>query len=129
MAYEVEAIDTGRRMGLHVRDWKALLDLARRYGWRPGAGLGHHLHESPQTVSSYDAQFIAEALGRALEDLPAERRKELRPTDTTDAFLFADKVRHEPHPDPKGYFSWERRWIVAAFVALCQQGDLEIRRM
>src|SRR5829696_7409147 len=118
MAFEVEAIETGRRMGLHISDWKNLLDLAHQYGWRPRADLGHRLHEPPQIISSSDARALAETLEVALKDLPAERRKELRPTDTVGTFV-GEAVRDGPDPDSKSYLSWKRRWIVVEFIALC----------
>ena len=113
-------------MGLHARDWKNLLDLAHLYGWRPGPG--YDLQEAPQIVSSSHARALVEALSRALQDLPTERRKELRLTDIIDTSA-EEGVWYGPDPDPKGYFSWKRRWIVAEFIALCQQGALEIRRI
>ena len=90
--------------------------------------ISHRLHEPPQIISSSDARALAETLEVALKDLPAARRKELRPTDTVGTFV-GEAVRDGPDPDSKSYLSWKRRWIVVEFIALCLQGDLEVRRM
>ena len=59
--------------------WGKALELARSYGWRP---LGTHLHEyrsvwdgsyltnDGQTVIAKDALSLAQALERALDDIP-----------------------------------------------------------
>jgi hypothetical protein len=67
LAYEVEALATGWRLGLHTSDWRNLVALAHRYGWKPTAGLDRYLHERKQVVPAYDARALAEALKRAWE--------------------------------------------------------------
>jgi hypothetical protein len=37
LAYEVEALETGWRMGLPASDCDNLMGLSNRYGWRPEA--------------------------------------------------------------------------------------------
>ena len=128
MAYEVEALATGWRLGLHTSDWRTLVALAHQYGWKPTAGLDRHLHERRQVVPDYEARALAEALMKALVDLPPERRKEFRPSRTAGGFA-AETMRFGPDPDPKHYFSWKRRWIVEEVIRLCGQGTVEFRPM
>lgn len=129
MTYEVEALATGWRLGLHTSDWQNLLGLAHRYGWRPQAGLDRYLHQRRQVVPAHDARALAEALQRALEDLPPERRKELRPTTRTVGGFAAEEMRFGSDPDPKDYFAWKRRWIVEEVARLCGRGAVEFRPM
>ena len=128
LAYEVEALATGWRLALHTADWENLVGLAHRYGWRPKAGLDQYLPERKQVVPAPDTRALAEALLRALEDLPPERRKEFRPAGTAGSFA-AEVRRFGPEPDPTDYFAWERRWIVEEVVRLCGRGTMEIRPM
>ena len=128
MAYEVEALATGWRLAVHTSDWRNLVTLAHRYGWKPTAGLDRYLHERKQVVPAYDARALAEALKRALVDLPPERRKELRPPAVPGGFP-AEEMRVGPDSDPKNYFSWDRRWIVEEVIRLCGQGAVEFRPM
>jgi hypothetical protein len=128
LAYEVEALATGRRLALHTSEWRNLVALARRYGWKPPAGLDRHLHERKQVVPDYESRALAEALKKALGDLPPERRKELRPPSAAVGFD-AEAMRFRPDPNPKDYLSWERRWIVEEVARLCGLGAVEIRPM
>jgi hypothetical protein len=128
LAYEVEALATGRRLGLHASDWRTLVALAHRYGWKPTAGLDRYIHAHKQVVPAHEARALAEALKKALGDLPPERRKELRPLGTAGGFA-GETMRFGPEPDPKVYFSWKRRWIVEEVIRLCGQGELEFRPM
>ena len=116
-------------MGLRASDWANLLGLAHRYEWRPTAGLGHHLHKkSTRVVPSPDAQALAQALKKALKDLPRERRKEFRSTGAFDS-LAAETMRSELNPDPEGYFGWSRRWIIEEVIRTCERGALKLRPM
>jgi hypothetical protein len=128
VAYEVEALATGQRLGLHTSDWRNLVALAHQYGWKPVEGLGRYLHEGKQVVPAYDARALAEALKKALVDLPPERRKEFRPPSTVSGFA-AETMRFGADPDPKDYFSWKRRWIVEEVIRLCGRGAVEFRPM
>ena len=129
MAYEMEALATGWRMGLHASDWKNLVALAHQYGWRPKAGLDSHLGLPRQVVvPAHEARELAAALEAALADLPRERRKEFRPAGSTGG-VAARAMRFGPDLDPKDYFAWKRRWIVEEVVRLCRRGAVEIRPM
>ena len=128
MAYELENLHTGKRMGLHASDWENLLGLAHQYGWRLTAGMDHHLHKDTQVIPFPQVQALAEALKKALKDLPRERRKELRPTGGIDSFV-AETMRSGPNPDPKGYFAWRRRWIVEEVIRLCERGAVKLHQM
>jgi hypothetical protein len=43
LARELEALQTGWRLGMHDLDWESLLGLAHRYGWKPSEGSDHYL--------------------------------------------------------------------------------------
>jgi hypothetical protein len=76
LARELEALQTGWRLGMHDSDWESLLGLAHRYGWRPSEGSNYYLLlEGIRIVSSSDARALAGALEEALPDLPRERRR------------------------------------------------------
>jgi hypothetical protein len=129
LAYELEALATGWRLGLHTSDWRNLITLAHRYGWKSTAGLDHYLHErSRQVVPASEARALAAALTRALVDLPPERRNELRPPAVPRGFA-AEAMGFGPDPDPKNYFAWDRRWIVEEVIRLCGRGAVEVRPM
>jgi hypothetical protein len=128
LAYELEALATGWRLGLHTSDWRNLVALAYRYGWEPTGGLDHYLHERKQVVRAHEARALADALKRALEDIPPERRKELRPPPLPGGFA-AEAMRFGLDPDPKTYFAWKRRWIVEEVIRLCRGGAVEFRPM
>ena len=128
LAYEVEALATGWRLGLHTSDMRNLVALALRYGWEPTAGVDRYLYEGKQVVSSSEARALAAALRRTLGDLPPERRKELRPVGTAGSFV-AEAMGFGPDPYPKDYFARERRWIVEEIIRLFERGAVEFRPM
>jgi hypothetical protein len=81
LARELEALETGRRLGMHDFDWESLLGLAHHYGWRPSEGSDHYLLlEGRRVVSPSEARSLAGALEEALPNLPPERRRWFRPT-------------------------------------------------
>jgi hypothetical protein len=95
LPYEIEALETGWRLGLHASDWENLLGLAARYGWRPSAGLDHYLSGGRHIVPPSDARALARVLEGVLKDLSPERRKEVRSVDALGGF-----VNEVPHPGP-----------------------------
>jgi hypothetical protein len=126
LAYEVEALATGWRLGLHTSEWRNLVALAHRYEWKPTAGADHFLREAKQVVPASEARALAAALRRALRDLPPERRKLLRPPAVPGRFSVEVKDI-APEPDLKNYFAWERRWIVEEVIRLCGRGAVQVR--
>jgi hypothetical protein len=128
LAYELEALATGSRLGLHTSDWRNLVALAHQYGWKPTGGLDPYLREPRKIVPAHEARALAEALKRALGDLPPERRKKLRLPALPYGFA-AEAMRFGPDPDPKNYFAWQRRWIVEEVIRLCGRGAMEFRPM
>jgi hypothetical protein len=128
LAYEIEALETGWRLGLHATDWENLLGLAHRYGWRPSAGLDYYLRGGTQIVPPSEARALARVLDGALWDLPPERRKEVRFAGDL-GYSVSEVSRPGPDADYERYFAWQRRWIVEEIVRFCQQGSVEIRPM
>jgi hypothetical protein len=130
LAYELEVLATGWRLGLHDSDWENLMGLAHQYGWRPAAGLDHYLHGGgKRIVSPSDARALAGALEEALQDLPPERREEERPYVGALRVLPDERYHCGPEADYEVYFSWQRRWMVEEVMRLCRRGAVEIRPM
>jgi hypothetical protein len=129
LARELEALETGWRLGMHDSDWESLVGLAHRYGWRPSEGSEHYLpREGRRVVSPSEARALAEALEEALPRLPGERRRELRAIVVGALGGFVEETsRAATGADYERYFSWGRRWIVAEVATLCREGAVEIR--
>ena len=126
LARELEALETGRRLGMHDSDWASLVGLAHRYGWRPSEGADHYLLlEGRGVVSPSEARALAGAL-EALLDLPPERRRWFRPTVGALGGFIDETSRPGRGADYERYFSWGRRWIVEEVARLCRQGAVEI---
>jgi hypothetical protein len=128
LARELEALQTGWRLGMHDLDWESLLGLAHRYGWKPSEGSDHYLLllEGRRVVPPSEAQALAEALEEALPDLPPERRRWFRPIVGALGGFTEETSRPGTGADYERYFSWGRRWIVEEVVRLCRQGAVEI---
>jgi hypothetical protein len=130
LARELEALETGRRLGMHDSDWASLVGLAHRYGWRPSEGSEHFLlREGRRVVYPSEARALAGALEEALPHLPPERRIEFRPIVGARGDFVEETLRAATDADYEHYFSWGRRWIVAEVARLCRQGTVEIRPM
>ena len=128
MTYEIEALETGWRLGLHASDWKNLLGLAARYGWRPSVGLDHYLSGGRQIVPPSDARAFARVLEGVLKDLPPDLFPALRPVGTHGGIV-NEVPRPGPDADYEHYFAWQRRWVVEEVARFCRQGAVEIRPM
>jgi len=132
LARELEALETGRRLGMHDPDWEGLLGLARRHGWEPSEGSEHyHLLRDgrPVVVPASEARALAGALEETLRDLPRERRRGFRPTVGALGGLAEEPSRPGKVADYERYFSWGRRWMVEEVARLCREGAVEIRPM
>jgi hypothetical protein len=125
LACELEALETGWRLGIHDLDWESLPGLAHRYGWKPSEGLDHYLHEGRRVVPPSEARALAVALEGALRDLPRERRRWFRPDVGTLGSLVGERSRPGLGTGYVRYFSWGRRWIVEEVTRLGQRGALE----
>jgi hypothetical protein len=130
LARELEALETGWRLGMHDSDWESLVGLAHRYGWRPPEGSEHYLpREGTRVVSPSEARALARALEEALTHLPQERRREFRPIVGALGGFLEETPRPGTDADYERYFSWGRRWIVVEVARLCRGGSVEIRRI
>ncbi|MCX6927043.1 MAG: hypothetical protein NT154_28135 [Verrucomicrobia bacterium] len=80
---------SGESFGVGVGSWLCLLVIAQNYGWQPSGTLapagfvgewnGTYRYNQGQRVSAEDAQGLAEALRRALPDLPRTTGSRLNP--------------------------------------------------
>jgi hypothetical protein len=133
LARELQALETGQRLGMHDPDWEGLLGLARRHGWEPSEGLKHYrllLRDGqPVVVPRSEARALAGALEEALPHLPRERRRGFRPIVGALGGLADEPSRPGKDADYERYFSWGRRWMVEEVARLCLQGAVEIRPM
>ena len=127
LACEIEALETGWRLGMHDSDWESLLGLAHRYGWKPSEGLDHYLREGRRVVSPSEARALAGALEEALRYLPRERRRVFRPDVGALGSFVGERSGPGPGTDYERYFSWGRRWIVEEITRFGQRGALEVR--
>jgi hypothetical protein len=128
LARELEALETGRRLGMHDSDWESLVGLAHRYGWRPSEGSEHYRpREGRRVVAPSEARALAGALEEALPHLPRERRREFRPIVGALGGFLDETSRAGTGTDYERYFFWGRRWIVTEVARLCQEGAVEIR--
>jgi hypothetical protein len=127
LACEIEALETGWRLGMHDSDWESLLGLAHRYGWKPSEGLDHYLREGRRVVSPSEARALAVALEEALRYLPRERRRVFRPDVGALGSFVGERSRPGPGTDYERYFSWGRRWIVEEVTRFGQRSALEVR--
>ncbi len=130
MARELEALQTGWRLGMHDLDWESLLGLAQLYGWSSSEGSEHYLLllEGRGVVSPSEARALGRALEEALPDLPPERRRWFRPTvGALGGFIDETSRPAGRSADYERYFSWGRRWIVEEVARLCREGAVEIR--
>jgi hypothetical protein len=128
LARQLEALQTGWRLGMQDLDWESLLGLAHRYGWKPSEGLDHYLREGRRVVPPSEARALAVALERALPDLPPERRRWLRPgVGALGGFIDETSGPAGRGADYERYFWWGRRWIVEEVARLCREGAVEIR--
>ena len=122
MDYRVEVPDTHERMTLPAQDWWPLLELASKYGWHPLGGRTQYIQDPPEVISAGVTREIAEALERAVPDLPTEEMPSYQPT-STPAVYVADSL-----VNPQAHFGGQRRSIVEDFIALCNRGDLRVLR-
>lgn len=77
------AMDISNGNGEYMRfshfDWAELLKLAYEYGWQPaetelGGWDGNYTSNDGQLITAEDADAIADALERAFDDSPDNRR-------------------------------------------------------
>ena len=122
MDYRVEVPDTHERMTLPAQDWWPLLELASKYGWHPLGGRTQYIQDPPEVISASVTREIAEALERAVPDLPPEERTSSQRTSTSGVYVADSLV------NPQAHFGGQRRRIVEDFIALCNRGDLRVLR-
>jgi len=117
--------------------WGKVWELARQYGWEPTADWDSYILNAYQTVDSEDAALLADALERALPDIPDfdtdEKLREYAPGDPpTDPVmqLLVEAVGAGIGPNdslsPVEFFSGEAKEKVQDFIAYCRAGAFTI---
>ena len=135
-----------------VTSWCKVLQLAQEYGWQPAGTQaptfalvegttetvedwdGTYLSNSFQRVTDEDAANIAEALQRALSDIPDfdtdEKWVELTPSNPFERMMVEQGFQMSgPNPSltPIEFFSGEAKQKVKNFIEYCQAGGFCIR--
>jgi hypothetical protein len=134
-----------------VTSWWKVLQLAQEYGWQPTGTQaptftladgtveavegwsGTYLSNSYQRVGDEDAANIAEALRRALGDIPDfdtdEKWVDLPPSNPFERMM-AEKGFEMSGPNPSltpiEFFSGEAKQRVKDFIVYCQAGGFHI---
>jgi hypothetical protein len=99
------------------KDWVMFMTLAE---------LESHRFQPPELIPRAEALEIAEALKKALPDLPEEHH-DMAATDPLDT---ATPESGWGQKNALGHFGGEHRALVEKFIELCEQeGDLEVRRL
>jgi len=90
------------------------------------AGQDSYLFQPPELISGTEALKIAEALRKALPDLPEKRPDMAAP----DPLGTATPESGWDRKSALGHFGGENRVVVEKFIELCEQeGDLEVSRL
>ena len=142
----------GRTKRFSITSWCKVLQLAQEYGWQPAGTQaptfmladgtietaenwsGTYFDNSYQRVSDEDAANIAEALRRALSDIPDfdtdEKWVKLPPSNPFERMM-AEQGFEMSGPNlsltPLEFFSGEAKQQVEDFIAYCQAGWFLIR--
>jgi hypothetical protein len=116
MEYRIKALNSGEAEKMPQADWVRLMTLAGQDSYR---------FQPPELIPPTEALKIAEALKKALADLPEEPRDMAAPDplDTATPESGWDKKNALEH------FGVERRAFVEDFIELCEQGALEVSRL
>jgi hypothetical protein len=143
MGYDLTS-DTRDDARWGVAEWPALLRLADRFGWEPqgpepwpGTALlpgWEYLVNDGQHVRATDARNLADALERALADIPdhdalADIKRTLREWPDPDGVGVWRVVAYSADPGSRGTlarFSGPRKDDVRAFIAFCRLGGFTI---
>jgi hypothetical protein len=83
MGFDLVSTETGKTFMANLSGWQGLLELAHRYGWTPAGTIlededgslrsewsGTYYSNDYQLVTEYDARQFADAIERALPDIP-----------------------------------------------------------
>lgn len=119
MSYHL--VNSERELHFSTTSWQMLLNLAVAYGWQPGkAELVKYLSNDGFQVMALDALALAQALERALPDIPAHDATQHHPT-----------LKHGIIPDNlEGISSLE--WLsrtrdnLYKFIELCREGSFSV---
>ena len=131
----------GGAFSMHCGSWCKALQLARQYGWQPAGTVapdygpeyppltdwnGEYVSNSYQEVTDSDAKNLADALDRALADVPRQntiKDKKL--------IISINGVSYEATPldaciSPLDYFSGGCSQLLVEIIALCRAGHFFI---
>jgi hypothetical protein len=94
--------------------WAKTLQLAHYYGWRPVTKTHNlYLSDAGRLVTAKDAANIANALEKALADIPDDSVQEEEPEVTASAY---------------DYFSGAGKQHLRDLIAFCRAGDFTINK-
>jgi hypothetical protein len=151
-----EAIEIGDYARFNIDAWPMLLRMARSYGWKPAGTQpgpdyadhnlkptvewdGTYLTNDGQVVMAEDAAALADAIERALPDIPDHeitgKMVSLRPDQLKSEIdlAFRDLIAEgmsliatNPDMSPYELFSGEMKQQVIGFIKLCRKGSFAI---
>jgi hypothetical protein len=144
---EISIVDVYGQCGgfpFSERSWQLLLGLASRYGWQPAGTLapdpdyfddylgnpinwpGHYIPAEGQVMTADDAHRLADALERALPDLPDHDvlSGKVMPDGSAcddDLALWSRPARPHVTPSPVEEFSGSNKALLRDFVIHCRE--------
>jgi hypothetical protein len=105
--------------------WRYMLRLASENGWQP-AGTFPDSENSGRRVSPEDARALADALERALPDIPNHDALEHKAFTAPGLPSGERFIRADEDINPLEYYSGESKLHLRQFIELCRQGGFEI---
>ena len=132
MSYDL-CNSNGDHVAFNLTGWEQVLKLAEMYGWRTAGTLppedldtewdGDYFLNDGEVVTADDAKAIAEALTKAMDDIPGH-----------------DAMKHKTGKSPKGvdyvkdgaafspfeFFSGKGKKHLREFISFCRRGSFQI---
>lgn len=99
MGYDLSNVNNEElNFGFNSLSWRSVLQIAQRYGWKPAGTVDQdepewdstYFSNDGQTVTTEDATALADALERALDDIPGIQ------TSPKSIVLTTEQVQHDP---------------------------------
>ena len=137
----MDLVNEFRDFHFSLYGWENVLALAEMYGWRPagtlppqpeavgepaGAWNGNYFLNDGQTVTAEDAGNLADALERALADIPNHDAAGHKTTKVKTWTGVVQTVLPGAKISPLEALSGPHKSSVREFIAFCRQGSFEV---
>jgi hypothetical protein len=113
------------RFRWNIYHWPKLLKLAGQFGWELGENWVDRYCSNDFLVTAEDARNLADALERALPDIPNEQVCAVKKIDLPGG-MTCTAFEGEPPENPLELFSGERKQYLREFIAFCRNGAFRI---